>query len=627
MWQDLQQKWAELPGGKRKAISIGLMALLLTVGASTMVVKSRGARSLLYTGLAPTETREIAAELARQGVDYTISEDEANISVPTRDEARARMRLASAGLPRSSPEKGWEIFGEGGLAVTKPQQQAMQIRALQGELARSIASLEAVSKAAVHISLKQESPFLAEEEPAKAAVLLHLKPSKTVDRDQAMAIAHLVAKSVPDLETAQITILDEKGALLFSDNVAHGGGGDSDGARKVERELERRVQSQLDMTFGLGKALVRATASFGTQRSEVRRTTYTPVAGSGQGVPAKETIETEDYSGAAAAGRTGGVPGIGGNLFDENARLGGTTGGGGRYNKNKTDREFKVNQEEQLVVQPGGELQRVTLGIFVDESLQSALAKIETVARNAAGIDDKRGDSLSVQAVKFAGSNVDALNGTSRVEMVKTIARLILNALALIIGLLTLRSIIGALKPVPEPTELAPETVAELLEQRPQQALGLGDGVPMALTGGGGLGERTDESGAPAGPPAFQSQPAGGGLTAVPAGSGLTSRTIADMGVPGGDDDEEMGTFTGSGGGGGLTGRSEGGLSGRLTVPGMNSRLFEANDDYGLDPDIVPTLTGPTPEEMVTRVEQTEIDDIAEVMRHWLEGELHEEQV
>lgn len=543
MWSQLLERWNAAEPGKRRTSVLLVTALALTVGGSSLALRSHGAMSVLFSGLPPSECRDIAAELARQGIDYKISDDEGSISVPSRLEARARMRLAGAGLPRSSPEKGWEIFGEGGLAVTKPQQQAMQIRALQGELARSIASLDNVSKAAVHISLKQESPFLEQQEPAKAAVLLHVKPGVSISRDEAMAIAHLVAKSVPDLETAQVTLLDEKGGLLFSDNVARGAGS-GDGAQKLEKDIERRVQSQLDMTFGLGKAIVRATASMDTERGEIRRTTYTPMEGQREGVAGRETVEAEQYAGSGSpTAAVGGVPGTGGNLFNERPGPAGGAEGNGNYVRNRSEREFKVNEQQEVVIRPGGELRRVTLGIFVDESLKDSLTQIETVARNAAGIDEQRGDSISVESVKFTGSDVTGFTQTTRSEMVRTVARLILNALALIIGLLTLRSILSALKPVPGG--------AEGMYAGQPQLTGLSGQTPLLTSSGG---------------------------------------------------------FSGGG----------------MNVPGAHSHLLDAPDDDGLDPDFEPVMSGPTPEELVERVDESQLDDVAEVLRHWLEGDLNE---
>ncbi|NUP99357.1 MAG: flagellar M-ring protein FliF [Armatimonadetes bacterium] len=583
--ETLQQRWSELEPGKRRVLGILVVAMVLTAASSAFLLRSRGAMSVLFTGLPPAEVRDVAAELAKQGIDYKLGADESSIEVPTRSEPQARMKLAAAGLPRTSPEKGWEIFGEGGLAVTKPAQTAMQIRALQGELARSIASLENVTKAAVHISLKQESPFANEQEPAKAAVLLHLKPGAAVSREQAMAIAYLVAKSVPDLETAQITILDEKGALLFSDNVAHTN--DEGGAKAVEREIERRLQSQLDMVFGLGKAIARVTAEMKTDRSEIRRTTYQPVEGQREGVAASETVEDEQYAGGAGGGQAppAGVPGIGGNLFDETNQVAGGRGGAGSYVRNKTNREYKVNEEQQVLVQPGGGLLRLSVGIFVDESLRQALPQIETVARNAAGIDDRRGDSLSVEAVKFTGASVDSFASTTRAELVKTIARLILNALALIIGLLTLRSIIAALKPVPAAPSEIYATEASL------SGLGLGSEPPLLTTNAPGL---TPMAATPVAMAAGAGVAAGGGLTPM---AGPTATLTGQQAT--------MGEFTGGG------------------IPGMNAHLLDAPEDE-YDSDLEPVATGPTPEEMINRVENTQVDDIAEVLRHWLEGDLDE---
>jgi len=449
MLEALKQRWDAVAPGQRKLITVMGLATALTAAGGLASWRVRGTMTPLYAGLSPVETREIAAELSRQGFDCKVSTDETTISVPAHTEPIARMKLAAAGMPRSAPEKGWEIFGEGGLAVTKPQQRALQIRALQGELARSIASLANVKKAAVHITLREDSPFIEQREPAKAAVLVHLKPGSRLTREQATAVAYLVARSVPDLETAQVTILDEKGNLLFSDNVASEGGG-GDMTRNLEREIEQRVQSQLDITFGLGKTSVRATATLQTERSEVSRTTYKQPEGAQNGLAKKESSDAEDYIGAGAARAGGGVPGTGANLFGEAVKGGAGGVGSGSYTRRNIQKEYGINEEKEVKVKPGGGLQRLTLGIFVDQALQGELSKIETVARNAAGLDTQRGDSISVEAVKFAPTATDTFRNTSRLEMIKAILRLVLNSLALVIGLLTLRSIVAALRPVPE---------------------------------------------------------------------------------------------------------------------------------------------------------------------------------
>lgn len=552
--------WGRIEPSRRRPLVILLVALGLTLGGSYLLFRSRGAMTVLFADLPPSESRDIATELVRQGIECKVSEDESTVSVPSRLEARARMRLAAAGLPRTAPPKGWEIFGDGGLAVTKPQQQALQIRALQGELARSIASLESVSKAAVHISLKGDSPFVEDVEPAKAAVLLTLKPGATIDRQQAMAIAFLVAKSVPDLETAQVTILDERGNLLFSDNVAHGSG-ESDGSRDVEREIERRVQSQLDMAFGLGKAIVRATAEIETERAEIHRTTYRPLDGQREGVPGREVVENESYEGGR--GRPiGGVPGTSANLFADNALARSTDGRSGQYTRQHSERDFKVNEETELRVKPGGSLKRLSLGIFVDESVAGDINRIETVARSAAGIDPQRGDTISVEAVKFQASPTNGFEGGGRLEMIRTVARLVLNSLALIIGLLTIRSIVTALRPGGAP--VAPGlTTTPLLTDGTLTAPALaGVAAPGYAAAAGGY-ELPDN---------------GPGLTLPRAGAGGDGQTPL------------------------------------LSAP-------ESSDDSTVD--LLGGQVGRTPEEMVATLESSSSQDIAEVLRHWLEGDLN----
>ncbi|MBI5834023.1 MAG: flagellar M-ring protein FliF [Armatimonadetes bacterium] len=566
MVETFRQRWEQMGSGQRKLLgAMGLAMVLTTVGMLAM--RSRGAMTPLYSGLSPAESREIVAELARQGVQYKVSADETSIEVPSRSEPAARMQLAAAGLPRTTPTEGWEIFGKGGLAVTKGQQQAMQVRALQGSLERSIASLDNVSKANVHITLKEDSPFLDNKQPAKAAVMLTLGKGGQLGRDQAQAIAYMVARSVPDLETAQITILDSKGNLLFSDNVARGSGS-GESAQTIEREIERRVQSQLDETFGLGKTKVRLTATMETERSEVTKTTYTTPNGAATGIAGKETMEQEDYSGNGTPGaKPGAVPGMAGNVIG-GAGAAGAAGGAGRYTKRNEQRDFLVNEERQVTVKPGGALQRLTLGVFVDEGLKDAEEKIKAVASTAAGIDEKRGDVVNVATVKFAPSATEAFKSAGRMDMIKTILRLILNSLAMIIGLLTLRSIISALKPGSEVAGSFVPGSEPLLES------GRAGEVKMIADQGG--------------------------------------VTVEDAGVVG----DERRLVDASG---------QSPIDAHLAAAdGSPLNAAERARALGLTHAPAEPEVHETAEEIIGRVETSPVDDIAEVLRHWLEGDSNE---
>ncbi len=561
MLETFRQRWEQMGAGQRRLLGVlGLAAMLTSVGMVAM--RSRGAMTPLYSGLAPTESREIVAELARQGIDYKVSADETSIEVPSRSEPTARMQLAAAGLPRTTPNEGWEIFGKGGLAVTKGQQQAMLVRALQGSLERSIASLDNVSKANVHITLKEDSPFLDNKQPAKAAVMLTLGKSGTLGRDQAQAIAYLVARSVPDLETAQVTILDNKGNLLFSDNVARGTGS-GENAQNVERDLERRVQSQLDETFGLGKTKVRLTATMETERSELTKTTYSTPNNAATGIAGKETTEQEDYTGNGAPGtRAGAVPGMGGNVMGGNTGAGGA-GNAGRYTKRNEQRDYLVNEERETTVKPGGAVQRITLGVFIDEGLKDSEDKIKAVASTAAGIDEKRGDIINVASVKFAPSATEVFKSAGRMDLIKTILRLILNSLALIIGLLTLRSIISALKPGPDVAGAFGPNGEPLLEGgRPGDVKMLTDQGAVTVEDAGVVGDerRLDVAG---------QSPADAQLAALGADGNLHPNE-------------------------------------RAAALGLSQPEPEVHE---------------TAEEIIGRVETSPVDDIAEVLRHWLEGD------
>jgi flagellar M-ring protein FliF len=401
--------------GVAAGVAGALMVVSMGIGGAN--------RQLLYSGLEMTEATAMAQRLDQSGVGYEFSAGGTALLVDTDQVLEARMMLSSEGLP-SSGSVGYEIFDrQDGFGATQFVQNVNRVRALEGELARTIRSLDGVAAARVHLALPERRLFDRAAEQPKASVWIALRQGDLAAR-HARAIRNLVAGAVPGLSGSAVTILDEEGRLL-----ARGDGGEEDGAysmaleerrAEIEDRMRRRVVDLIESVVGRGAVEVQVSAEINRERITESSELYDP---SGQVVRSTSTIE--ESSNESDRERDGAVSASAAIPDGADTEAEGRTTQAAAVRTEETT-NFEISRTTRTQVREGGEVQRISVAVVVDgvTSVDDAgettweprtaeeLERIAALTRTAIGFNEQRGDAVEVANVRFARTPVpDAATG------------------------------------------------------------------------------------------------------------------------------------------------------------------------------------------------------------------------
>jgi flagellar M-ring protein FliF len=267
-----------LTPSKRLSIIIIAVITLVSMGAFVFFVNQKEYKTL-FSNLSTEDAGKIVAGLQEKTIPYKLSANGESILVPAEDVSKLRLELASSGLPQTGGV-GFEIFDKKNFGVTDFVQQVNYQRALQGELARTINSLDEIQQSRVHIVVPKKSIFIEKQAKPEVSVVLKLKPGVKLRASQIEGIAHLVAGSIEGVHPEEVTIIDNGGNLL---SVAGGGSTLSkrtdsqiEYQRNIEKNLENRIQSMLEKVVGEGKAVARVTATLDFRVVEKTEEAYDP---------------------------------------------------------------------------------------------------------------------------------------------------------------------------------------------------------------------------------------------------------------------------------------------------------------------------------------------------------------
>lgn len=274
--QQLRQIWQGLSWSRR----IGILFLTGTCMALIIGVAywaSQPDYRVLYSGLSPEDAGTITSKLQATGVSYRLTAGGQTILVAAEQVAQARVDLAAEGLPAKGG-KGFELFDTSALSTTPLAERVNFVRALQAELAKTIMQLDAVASARVHIVLPDQSPFIREQLPAKASIMLRLRPGAVLSRNTSHGIVALVARSVEGLTQDNITLVDANGRLLSESNDPETGmaEGNLDYRRQLEKYLASKAEEMLTQALGPQRAIVRVTAEINFRRVREKKENYRP---------------------------------------------------------------------------------------------------------------------------------------------------------------------------------------------------------------------------------------------------------------------------------------------------------------------------------------------------------------
>ncbi len=387
---------------------IALGAAVLTLVAGSLVLTRSGpgtAMAAMYTDLEPRDAAAVTDELISRGVEYELADGGRTVLVPRDEVYDLRVGLSGEGLPSSS--EGYALLDRQGITTSEFRQRIDYQRALEGELSRTLRSIDGIDAATVHLALPEESVFVDEPVEPTASVLVRTGGMNSVSSDQVNAMVHLVSSSVKGMTPENVTVADATGAVLWAGGDTAGGlaGGDqrSDVTTSFENEMASALRTLVGRVAGLDSVAVTVQADLDlTERQSTTESFDSSDAESG--VVIAERTTTETYSGADQAGTTG-VLGPDGAPVAESDPAGSESS----YSKDDAERTYAVNRTVESTTVAPGEVTRLNVAVLVDEAVVSEeqRAAIEAMIGTAAGVDLARGDQVAVTRLPFDTSAAD----------------------------------------------------------------------------------------------------------------------------------------------------------------------------------------------------------------------------
>lgn len=405
----LKQTWSSLSPAQRRIIPLVALGVLVAVLFWAGSYGRGPAYATLFAGLDPRDAAEVVAQLERDGTSYRLEQGGTKVLVPEKEVHRVRLALAAGGLPRGGVV-GFEIVDQARLGTTDFDRRVNYMRALQGELTRTILQIDGVENARVHLALPEPSLFVEQQKPVTAAVMVKLRPLAELDRSQVRGITHLVSRSVEGLRAENVTIVDFSGRILSSE-VGEAGTAGPAGAATLEVQqgfqynLERQLQALLETVLGRGNVVCRVNAELNFDQTTIMRSLFEPT-GDGSGLARSVQQLEETFEGTAAAGV--GAPGTATNVPTYPTTAG--SNGDSSYQRRETTQNFELNQTEEHTVIAPGAVKRLSVAVVVNSELTPAqeTAITDTVAA-AVGYDPARNDRITVAGMPFDTTLVDEL--------------------------------------------------------------------------------------------------------------------------------------------------------------------------------------------------------------------------
>jgi flagellar M-ring protein FliF len=414
---DFLRRALQQGGGIWKGMGPGmrLVAVLATAFSLALIGWAyfwggRGDYRVLYSGLTAEDAGAVTNALQAQAVPYRLEAGGTTVLVPADRLNQALVNLAVEGLPAKSG-KGFELFDQTSLGMTPFTQHINYLRALQAELAKTIMQIEPIVFARVHIVRPDPSPFIRDQKPTTASVMLRLKPGMTLSRSVAAGIAALVARSVEALTPENVTLLDASGRVL-SESLNHDTGAVSsqlDYRRALENYLASKAEDMLTRVLGSGRAIVRVAADINFQKLKERKESYLP---DGR-VISVEKITTSKTNSTGAGSR--GPAGTASNLPGRTGAAGAGAAGGSNSTDETIETQFVVSKTIQELEDKLGTVDRLTIAAMVDlkgDTSQGGsggptmtAADVQDLIKQAIGFKAER-DQIKVSEVQLAGANL-----------------------------------------------------------------------------------------------------------------------------------------------------------------------------------------------------------------------------
>lgn len=449
-------------GPARLAIMGGVLVSLLMFFVFVSMRVSTPELKLLYSDLSSADAGSIAAKLEESGIRYDVSQDGTRVLVAAPEIGRARMLLAQAGLPNGG-SLGYELFDkQSGFGTTNFVQNINQVRALEGELSRTINDLDGVRTSRVHLVLPQRELFSRESRPSSASVFIALEGGARISAEQINAIQHLVASAVPELKPTNVSIIDADGNLLAR-------GGDDETSllsmkseemrRSYETRMTQAVEDLVGRVVGYGKVRATVTADLNFDRVSSSEESFNPeqqIVRSAQTVEENST-EREPPSGEVSVQNN--LPGLSGDLLADTAPT-------AQNNRVEETTNYEIGKTVRSMTKEVGEVRKLSVAVLVDgvyvtdaegvktyqPRSEEDVKRIESLVKSAIGFDETRGDRVEIANMQFATVDIDEgsaaetmLFGFEKKDLLKAAEVIAVAIMIILVVLLVLQPMVGRL--------------------------------------------------------------------------------------------------------------------------------------------------------------------------------------
>ncbi|WP_036289439.1 flagellar basal-body MS-ring/collar protein FliF [Methylosinus sp. PW1] len=477
--------------GPRKLAALAMIfVLVLAVTGVAAYYLSRPNFEVLYAGLDREDVSRIGAALKSNGIPFDINPEGNAVSVHYGQTAQARMMLAERGLPQSA-NAGYELFDKvGSLGLTSFMQEVTRIRALEGELARTIQLIRGVKAARVHIVLADEGSFRRAKQPPSASVVIRTESPD--DSKAAHAIRHLVAASIPGMTVDQVTVLNTDGMLLTTSE-----GDESDAVpgktltleRTVAKDIQDNIRRTLTPYLRLSNFQVSVRTRINTDRKQTNETIFDPesrVERSVRVVKENSTSQNNSTTGSTGSDR---------NIPQDNKQS--ASEGKQSNDENKKNEEltnFELSSKTITTVSGGYTVENISIAVLVNraslggsgkdapkpDAVERQIKEIEQLVSTAAGLHKERGDTVKISAVEFMPNENDMgpVEAPGWADALTHQLGSVINALALIA--VTVMLVIFGLRPATR--ALLAETPSAALAENASPMLDLDDGIELPFT-------------------------------------------------------------------------------------------------------------------------------------------------
>jgi len=441
------------------AVALVTFSLLGFFGFLTSRISS-SPMALLYQELDGADAGAIVQKLDSMKIPYEVAPNGSAIRVPGEQVGKIRMMMASSGLPKGG-SIGYEIFDQKeGFGTTSFVQNINHLRALEGELARTISTMGSIQSARVHLVLPQRELFSHGAQAATASVFIKTRSGATLGKEQIASVQHLIAAAVPQLQPNQISLVDDKGNLLArpsTDGAGSIGSGDQDEMRsQYELKQARKIEDLLAQTIGFGKVRAQVSADLDFDRVTTNSEIFDPES---QVVRSQQST-SEDSNSAEGGGNSVSIT---------NNLPGGQAAGGANGTSNKSNRaeetiNYEINKTVRSQVRESGQVKRLSVAVVVDGTLTAAadgtktyqprtqeeLDQIKALVRTAVNFDANRGDTIEVANMRFTQGEgglteetaSDMVMGIPKIDLLRIAETLMLAFIGLMVVLLVVRPIL-----------------------------------------------------------------------------------------------------------------------------------------------------------------------------------------